>query len=294
MLVNRVWLNHFGRGLVNTPADFGAMGETPSHAELLDWLARDFVDGGWKLKRLHKLIMTSTVYRQSSERDPQRAALDPDDRLYWRMPVRRLDAEAVRDRVLATSGVLNDRMFGPPVPVKEDAVGQIVVGVDVPAGSEAPVGHEAFRRSVYVQVRRSQPLAMLHAFDQPVMETNCERRTVSTVATQALMLMNSEFILQQAGYFAARVRKEASGDPTRQVHAAWQMAFGRSPEPAELQRALAFLAGQSGSAPPAGPPVAAGAEAARPAAADAAQPPADPLVSLCQVLLSSNEFLYVE
>ena len=296
VIVNRVWLNHFGRGLVNTPADFGAMGETPSHAALLDWLARDFVAGGWKLKRLHKLIMTSTAYRQSSERDASKAALDPDDRLYWRMPVRRLDAEAVRDRVLATSGVLNDRMFGPPVPVKEDSVGQIVVGVDVPADAEAPVGHDAFRRSVYVQVRRSQPLAMLHAFDQPVMETNCERRVVSTVATQALMLMNSEFILRQAGYFAARVRKEAAGDPTRQVQAAWQMAFGRSVEPAELERALAFLAAQSSSAPAAAPAVAAaGAEGAQPADAKSAeQPPVDPLVSLCQVLLSSNEFLYVE
>jgi len=295
VLVNRVWLNHFGRGLVNTPADFGAMGEQPSHPALLDWLARDFVSSGWKLKRLHKLIMTSTAYRQSSARDVAKAEIDPDDRLYWRMPVRRLDAEAVRDRVLATSGALNRKMFGAPVPVKEDGVGQIVVGADVPAGAEPPAGHDAFRRSVYVQVRRSQPLAMLHAFDQPVMETNCERRVVSTVATQALMLMNSEFILQQANYFATRVRKEAAGDPTRQVQAAWQIAFGRSPEPAELERSLAFLASQANPAPPAVPPAAAGAAgAAAPPAESAAQAPVDPLVSLCQVLLSSNEFLYVE
>ncbi len=111
VLVNRVWLHHFGRGLVNTPSDFGAMGEAPSHPELLDYLARDLVAGGWKLKRMHKLIMTSTVYRQSSERDAEKAAVDPDDRYYWRMPVRRLDAEALRDRVLATTGVLNRKMF---------------------------------------------------------------------------------------------------------------------------------------------------------------------------------------
>ena len=293
VLVNRVWMKHFGRGLVNTPADFGAMGETPSHPELLDWLARDFIEGGWKLKRLHKLIMTSTAYRQASAYDEQAAAVDADNRLYWRMPVQRLDAEAVRDRILATTGVLNLKQFGSPVPVKEDAVGQIVVGPDVPEGSDSPVGHEAFRRSVYVQVRRSQPLAMLHAFDQPVMETNCERRVVSTVATQALMLMNSDFILDQAGYFATRIRKEAGGDPTRQVQTAWQLAFGRSPEPDELKRSLAFLAAQTSVAPPAAPPAAAGAAA--PAAAETASPEkVDPLVNLCQVLLSTNEFLYVE
>ncbi len=236
VIVNRVWLNHFGRGLVNTPADFGALGEKPSHPELLDWLARDFVTGGWKLKRLHKLIMTSTAYRQSSARDEHKAQLDPEDRLLARMPLRRLDAEALRDRILATSGALNRTMYGPAVPVKEDAVGQIVVEADVPAGNEPPPGHAAFRRSVYIQVRRSQPLAMLHVFDQPVMETNCERRTVSTVATQSLMLMNSDFILQQSAYFAARIRKEAGGDPTRQVQTAWQLAFARAPKPAELER----------------------------------------------------------
>ncbi len=292
VLVNRVWMNHFGRGLVNTPADFGAMGEKPSHPELLDWLARDLVGGGWRLKRLHKLIMTSTTYRQSSLRDPAKAELDPDDRLYWRMPVRRLDAEALRDRILAASGVLNRKMFGPPVPVKEDSVGQVVVGIDAPApGAEPPLGHEAFRRSIYVQVRRSRPLAMLHVFDQPVMETNCERRTVSTVATQSLMLMNSDFILQQSGYLAARIRKEAAGDPSRQVQTAWQLTLGRAPEPKELEQALAFLAEQSVPAPVAAAPV---AGAAAPAAATPAESPVDALASLCQVLLSSNEFLYID
>ncbi|MEX0679161.1 MAG: PSD1 and planctomycete cytochrome C domain-containing protein [Pirellulales bacterium] len=295
VLANRVWMHHFGRGLVNTPADFGTTGEAPTHPELLDWLARDLVEGGWKLKRLHKLIMTSTAYRQSSARDERNAAIDPDDRLYWRMPVRRLDAETLRDRILATSGVVNLKMFGPPVPVKEDAVGQIVVGVDAPAaGSEVPPGHEAFRRGLYVQVRRSQPLAMLHVFDQPVMETNCERRVVSTVATQSLLLMNSDFILGQAGYFAARIRKEAAGDPGRQVQTAWQLAFGRAPDARELERALAFLAAQTSPAPPPAPAVAAGAEKppAAPSAADLKT--VDPLVNLCQVLLSTNEFLYVE
>lgn len=292
VLANRVWMNHFGRGLVNTPGDFGAMGERPSHPELLDWLARDLVAGGWKLKRLHKLIMTSTAYRQSSARDPKLSELDPDDRLYGRMPVRRLDAEGLRDRILATSGVLNRKMFGPPIPVKEDAVGQVVVGVDAPApGVEPPLGHDAFRRSIYIQVRRSRPLAMLNAFDQPVMETNCDRRAVSTVATQSLMLMNSDFILQQAGYLAARIRKEAAGDPSRQVQTAWQLTFGRAPLPKELEQSLAFLATQTTPAPATEAPV---AGAAAPAAPSAAPLPTDPLANLCQILLSTNEFLYVE
>ncbi|MGD9723171.1 MAG: DUF1553 domain-containing protein [Pirellulales bacterium] len=295
VLVNRMWLHHFGRGLVNTPADFGSLGEKPTHPQLLDWLARDFMANGWKLKRLHKLIMTSTAYRQSSAREPGTADSDPEDRLYARMPLRRLDAEALRDRILATTGAINRSLYGPPTSVKEDAVGQIVVEAEVPAGSEPPPNHSAFRRSVYVQVRRSQPLAMLHVFDQPVMETNCERRTVSTVATQSLMLMNSDFVLQQAGYFATRIRKEAAGDPARQVQTAWQLAFGRAAEPAELERSLAFLAAQS--APAAAQPVAAaGAQAAggTPAAPSAADQPVDALVNLCQVLLTSNEFLYVE
>jgi uncharacterized protein DUF1553 len=294
VLVNRVWMHHFGRGLVNTPADFGSLGEKPSHGGLLDWLARDFMGGGWKLKRLHKMIMTSTAYRQSSARDPIKAELDPEDRLYWRVSVRRLDAEALRDRILATSGVLNRKMFGPPVPVKEDVVGQVVVGVDAPAAtSDPPVGHEAFRRSLYMQVRRSQPLAMLHAFDLPVMETNCERRAVSTVATQSLMLMNSDFILQQAGYFAARIRKETAGDPTKQVMAAWQLAFGREAEPRELERALAFLAAQAAPAAQGAAPMQAGANPP-PAAPSAAEGGVDALANLCQILLSTNEFLYVE
>ncbi len=279
VLANRVWLHHFGRGLVNTPSDFGAMGETPSHPELLDWLARDLISGGWRLKRLHKLIMTSTAYRQASARTDAIAQHDPDDRFYARMPVRRLDAEAVRDRILATSGVLSDKLYGPPMGVKEDGVGQIVVEAAPPAEGD-PTGHDAFRRSIYIQVRRSQPLAMLHVFDQPVMETNCERRTVSTVATQALMLMNSEFVLQQAGYFARRVRDEAADDPAQQIQTAWQLAFGRAPLEAEATRAASFLAAQVAPGEDASPPE--------------GTPANDPLVNLCQVLLSSNEFLYVE
>src|SRR6185436_6230977 len=158
--------------------------------------ASDFVEHGWQIKRLHKLIMTSTAYRQSSLRSPKGAQRDPENRLYWRKPIQRLDAEVIRDSVLATSGAINERLFGPPIPVRPDVHGQIVVGIDKTEGDnkmpvETSLHGEEFRRSLYVQMRRSRPLAMLHAFDEPVMEVNCDRRQSSTVPTQSLMLMNS-------------------------------------------------------------------------------------------------------
>jgi hypothetical protein len=300
VLVNRVWQHHFGRGLVGTPSDFGVMGERPSHPELLDWLASDFVEHGWQLKRLHKLIMTSTAYRQSSRRGSRGETRDPGDRLYWRKPVQRLDAEVIRDAMLAVSGALNEAMFGPPVPVRPDVHGQIVVGIDKTAGDnkmpvEVPLKGEEFRRGVYVQARRSRPLAMLHAFDAPVMEVNCERRQSSTVATQSLMLMNSQFILDEAARFARRLRAEAGDDHARQVARAWQLAFSRSPTGPELADALKFLSRQvdhlqavveemdekakkNEKAKPVPEPV----------------PELQALTDLCQALLSANEFLYVD
>jgi uncharacterized protein DUF1553/uncharacterized protein DUF1549/cytochrome c len=280
VLVNRVWQHHFGRGLVGTPSDFGVMGERPSHPELLDWLASDFVEHGWRLKRLHKLIMISTAYRQSSRHDPRRDQRDPENRLYWRKSVERLDAEVIRDAMLAASGVLNAAMYGSPVPVRPDVHGQIVVGVDKTQGDnkmpvEVALNGEEFRRSVYIQMRRSRPLAVLHAFDAPVMEVNCEKRQSSTVAPQSLMLMNSQFILDQAARFAQRLQKEAGADGTAssQVIRAWQLAFSRSPSERELADALEFLSTQADAKPK-----------------DALQP----LTNFCQALLSANEFLYVD
>src|SRR5438132_6404137 len=300
VLVNRVWQHHFGRGLVGTPSDFGVMGERPSHPELLDWLANDFVEHGWQLKRLHKLIMTSTAYRQSSRRDPRRDRRDPENRLYWRKPVQRLDAEVIRDAILSASGVFNDKMFGPPVPVRPDVHGQIVVGLDKTEGDnkmpvEVPLNGEEFRRAVYVQVRRSRPLAMLHAFDAPVMEINCERRQSSTVATQSLMLMNSQFILDQAARFAQRLQKECFDDRAAQVARAWQLAFSRTPTAPELADALEFLSQQVNHLQTAVEETDEKAkknEKAKPAP----KPPPElqALTDLCQALLSANEFLYVD
>ena len=197
VLVNRIWKHHFGRGIVGTPSDFGMLGERPTHPALLDWLASEFVEQGWSLKKLHRLIVTSTVYRQTSVADPEKLAIDGANSLYWKFPVQRLDAEIIRDRILATSGALGDKMFGAPVNVKADDAGQVLVD-----GDET-------RRSIYVKVKRTQPVAMLKAFDAPVMEVNCETRPSSTVAPQSLMLMNSTFILRHAKKFAERVQAEA-------------------------------------------------------------------------------------
>ena len=204
VLVNQLWLHHFGRGFVETAGDFGMLGTRPTQPELLDWLADEFARGGWRLKQMHKLVMLSTAYRQSSV--PRQVAgvdprsLDADNAYHWHFPVRRLEAEILRDRILAASGKLDRTQFGPAVPVDEDFVGQVVVKDDAP------------RRSVYLQARRTKPVSFLTTFDAPVMTLNCERRVPSTGAPQALILMNSDFVLKHAGLLAARLRGETPAD----------------------------------------------------------------------------------
>lgn len=283
VLVNRVWMHHFGRGIVATPSDFGRMGEKPSHPALLDWLAGELVEGGWRLKRLHKLIMTSDAYQRSSQANAALLERDPEARLLSRYPVRRLDAEAIRDRILATSGALNRQMFGPSTAMAQDGVGQVIAGEakvpDAPANVAALVGNAESRRSVYLQVRRSQPLAMLRAFDAPVMETNCDRRSSSTVSPQSLMLMNSELILAEARRFAWRARLEAGPDVSAQLAHAWRLAYCRAPSDAERALAQEFVAKQT--------------EEIKKTAGEGDHSLAI-LTNYCQALLGSNEFLYVD
>jgi hypothetical protein len=200
VLMNRIWLHHFGRGLVDTPGEFGILGVRPTHPELLDWLADELAASHWSLKEMHRLIMTSTVYRQSSRHEAAQDAVDTDNALYGRFPILRLDAEALRDRVLAISGRIDRTQFGPAIPVTEDFVGQVL-----PANDSA-------RRSVYLQVRRTKPVSFLTAFDAPVMTVNCDRRIASTSAPQALMLMNSDFVLGHANAFAQRMRDTTPAD----------------------------------------------------------------------------------
>ncbi len=285
VLVNRVWMHHFGKGIVGTPGDFGFLGERPTHPELLDFLADDFTAGGWRLKRLHKVLMLSTAYRQAAVRDQRRDAVDPDNRLLSRFAVRRLEAEAVRDAMLAVAGKLNRRMFGTPVPVMEDEVGQFVIGIENKNGENRPgavlpMFGEEFRRSVFVQVRRSRPLGVLDAFDAPAMTPNCDARASSTVAPQALLLMNSAFVTEQSRYFAERLTREAP-DPAARVARAWELAFGRPPDAEQARAGLDFLARQAEQfrkKPP----------------ANGADPQREALVDLCHALLSANGFLYVD
>lgn len=291
VLVNRFWMHLFGRGLVSTPADFGTQGERPSHPELLDWLADEFMRGGWKLKRLERMIVTSRAYRQSSRRRDELEKVDPENRLLGRMSVRRLEAETIRDALLATSGRLFSKMYGPPVPVMPDEVGQIVVGVDTrdsagrPTGKFVPLGEEEFRRSIYVQVRRSMPLGMLEPFDLPVMTPNCAQRASSTVAPQSLLMMNGELVVGQSEAMAARIRREVGEEPSEQFRRAWLLAFSRPPTDAETEAGVAFLAQQAAA-------LESDASGDETAAED--EPAQVALAQLCHAFLISNEFLYVD
>lgn len=288
VLVNRAWMHHFGRGIVTTPSDFGVLGAKPSHPELLDWLARRFLQDGWELKKLHRLLMTSLAYRQQSRRTDSHDAVDPENRLLGRMSVRRLEAEALRDSILLASGALNLRMLGPATPVAVDEVGQVIVGLDNrdsagrPVGKRGVLGGDEFRRSVYVQVRRSQPLSMLEAFDAPTLNPNCEVRTLSTVAPQSLLLMNNEFVLAQAQRLAELVIAETDGEPAERITRAWNLIVATPPTSEQLSQATTFVASQEQ------------VFAASKTAKDAPSPKAQALASLCQALFSSSAFLYVD
>ncbi len=294
VFVNRVWMHHFGRGLVATPADFGVLGDRPSHPELLDWLADEFVRGGWQLKRLHRLVVNSTAYRQSSLRTDALQLVDPDNRLLARMSVRRLEAEAIRDAILAVSGRLSDKLFGPAISVLPDADGQNIVGRGerdgngILIGKQDGLGEDEFRRSVYVQVRRSMPLGMLEPFDLAGMAPNCERRTFSTVAPQSLLMMNNDFLVKQSEAFARRIEETSATEPAARIQRAWQLAYGRVPTEKESTRATEFLTLQTTYFDEARAKL---PEAERP---KQTPPATQALALLCQALLSSNAFLYVD
>lgn len=199
VLVNRFWLHHFGKAIVSTPEEFGKLGTLPSHPKLLDWLADEFMAKGWSLKQLHRTILKSTVYRQASTRHATGNDVDQEDDLYWHFPVRRLDAESIRDSMLTIGNRLDLKtQFGPPVGSKEDETGQVIV-----TGAKQ-------RRSVYLQVRRSKPISILESFDAPAMQVNCTVRSSTTAATQSLMLMNSNFVLDASKSFATRINNEAN------------------------------------------------------------------------------------
>jgi len=287
VLVNRFWMHHFGQGLVSTPGNFGAMGTRPTHPKLLDWLASEFMQSGWSLKHLHRVILTSTAYRQSARRREKLDRIDPDNQLLGRMSVRRLEAETLRDSLIHLGGRFSDRMFGPPVPVSLDSVGhRIIVSNNRydPTGrlltKIASIGSEEFRRTIYIQVRRSMPLGVLTPFDPPTMKPNCEVRTASTTAPQSLMMMNDPFVVRHVGELARRVRAEAVDGPAAEFGLAWRLVYGRGPNDFEQRTGLKFLQDETA--------------AVRSSSPKNTDPALTALSHLCHALVSSNGFLYVD
>lgn len=240
VMVNRVWQHHFGRGIVRSPNNFGLLGDMPTHPELLDYLATEFVQMGWKLKPLHKLIVMSSAYRMSSQGDAKALAVDPANDLFWRYNMRRLGAEEVRDSLLATNGTLNLKMFGPgvyPSMSREVLATQSNPG----AGWGKSTPQEQARRSIYIHVKRSLVTPLLAAFDFPDTDTTCEARFNTTQPGQALALLNGDFFNEEAEKFAARLKKEAPGDLQQQVTVALRLALVREPTKQEVERGLALI-----------------------------------------------------
>ena len=292
VLTNRFWMHFFGKGLVATTGDFGFQGDRPSHPELLDWLARQFVDGGWELKAWQRLLVTSRVYRQSSIKNAALYQLDPDNRLLGRMPLRRMESEMMRDAVLHTSKQLSGKRFGKPVPVAPDEVGQFILAKDNrdsagrPEGKQADLGEEALRRTIYVQVRRSMPLSILEPFDHPVMAPNCEQRGQSTVPTQSLVLMNSQFAANAAEAMLKPMAAEAGDDINARIRWAFQRIWLRDPTAEELAGARTLVTASSGDA---------SSDSKQPENQAAAQEEQDACwTALCHALLCSTRYVVIE
>jgi len=242
VLVNRVWQYHFGNGIVNTPNDFGYYGDRPSHPELLDYLASELLENGWRLKPLHRMLMLSSAYRQSSQTPISDLAreIDPDNRLLWRFNRRRLQAEEVRDAILAVSGSLNTEMFGKSVitPVEE---GMIQLLYDPDQWKITEDNQQHYRRSVYLIAKRNLRIPFMVTFDQPALQSSCGRRESSTHAPQALELLNGDLANELADKFSKRLQTEAPGGRQKQINRAWQLAMGRAPSPRESELANQFL-----------------------------------------------------
>ena len=262
VMVNRIWQHHFGRGLVGSPNDFGRQGDRPSHPALLDWLAVEFAARGWSVKEMHRLLMLSGVYRSSSVAAREHLDADPENRYLARMSRRRLDADAIRDSILAVSGRLNLRMGGVGV-IPSLTAAEILAARTPRMWPANPDPAERDRRSVYLQVKRSMALPMLQVFDAPDSARSCARRETSTVAPQALAMMNSGFVLEQSKAFAGRIRKLAGEDSSKQVDIGWRLALGRAPASDERRTAVGYLERNS-------------------------------LAEFCLMLFNMNEFVYVD
>ncbi len=245
VMVNRIWHYHFGRGIVATPNDFGRMGARPTHPELLDYLATEFIRSGYSIKHMHRLIVKTNAYRQgSSTRSPLAEEKDPENRLLWKFNRRRLESEELRDAILAASGSLNRTAGGPSVmiPIEKELIAALYKPAQWQVQKD-PREHD--RRSVYLIAKRNLRLPLMEVFDSPDLQVSCPRRESSTHAPQALELLNGAFSNQQAERFAARLEREAGKDSRRQVDLAFRLVAGRAPSPKELRIAREYL--RSGS-----------------------------------------------
>jgi hypothetical protein len=264
VIVNRLWQHHFGRGLVATSGDFGVTGERPTHPELLDWLAKELTAKDWSLKHIHRLIVTSTAYRQSAKSEAG-AKVDPDNSLLWKFPGRRLDGESLRDAMLAVSGRLNPKAGGPGVfPEVPPELQKAAPGWKVTADAS-----ERDRRSVYVFVKRNLRYPLFALFDATDRTETCSRRFTTTTAPQALTMLNDPIVLGFAKSFAARVQKEAGTEPAKVVDRAFEIALSRQPTADERDTMVTFLKQHSGTT-------------------------GEAVTDLCHALLNLNEFLYVD
>ena len=262
VMVNRIWQHHFGEGIVRTPSNFGKLGELPSHPELLDWLAVEFIERGWSVKQMHRLMMTSQAYQMASDDIAANLAIDSENRFFWRMPRVRLEAEIIRDTVMAVAGNLDLTLGGPCVyPYIDPKLFQSSTKRTWPGKPDDDPS--TWRRSLYVYSKRSIRYPLFETFDQPNLINSCERRNRSTIAPQALLMMNNKFVITEAKFFAERLRREAGEDVKAQVDRAYTLALGRAPSEFERTKALEFIRSN-----PSG------------------------LAEFCQALFNLNEFVY--
>lgn len=280
VIVNRIWQHHFGQGLVRTPGDFGIRAEAPSHPELLEWLANDFVQHGWRIKRLQRQIAVSAVYHQASRGAAEDS--DPDNRLLGKMPMQRLEGEVLRDAMLAVSGTLNRDLYGPAVkpPIAEEAM--LARNLQDKYPDKIEDRPELRRRSLYLFHKRVVPYPLLQAFDKPDAQQSCSRRDRTTVAPQALALLNDPFVRTVSREFAKRLLAEAGPDNASRVRRAFQLAIARAPSDGELAAAEKFLDSQFSKR-----------QAQHPTLPDE-EIQLRTLADFCQVVFSLNEFLYVD
>jgi hypothetical protein len=263
VMVNRVWQHHFGEGLVRTVSDFGTRGDPPTHPELLEWLTGEFIRSGWSLKHLHRLIVNSATYRQSSSFDEATAALDPENHLLWRRRPLRLESEILRDAMLSVAGTLNPAMFGPSFkpPIPSEALQ--ARNVKDPYPKDAKDTPETRKRTIYMFHKRVVQYPLMQALDAPDAQTSCGRRMNTTVAPQALALLNDPFVRLRAEELAKRLRAEKETEA--RIRLAFQLCFNRAPASDELATSLDFLTARN-----------------------------DSLTDFCQALFGLNEFLYID